>query len=158
MFRCGTGASMFLTFSRISAESHEKREADGGNQCRRHDRDQQNHLSSSVSALRNRGAFVCVQYRGRPLARLWKPSDQTDGTTTKWSARFFLKLLQRFGRRTPRRMLLPSPAAACALLSGTLAVNANGPATPSPQSYPKSSGDTPCGTSRSFPGGRRRPF
>lgn len=149
---------MMLTFSRISAEFYEKREADDGNQCRHHDRDQQNHRTSFSAELRKRGDFVCVQYRGRPLARLSKPSVQTDGIPTKWSVRFFLKSLQRFGQRTRHHISRRLSDARSALRSAIWVASVIGPVTLSRRSSPKFSGATECGTSRSFPNGDRRPF
>ena len=151
-------SSEYASGSCVSAPFPERGEASDGNQNDGRDPDQRNHLFSSSSQLRKRGAFVCVHYRGRPLARLWKLSGQTDGIPTKWSARFFLKSLQHFGRRTPRQILRLLQNARCALLSAISAASEIGPVTPSRPSSPKFSVVTQCETSRSVHGHKRRAF
>lgn len=65
---------------------------------------------------------------------------------------------QRFGQKIQRLVSLLRAAAAFVWPRGISAVIANGLAMPSPRSSQKFSGATQCGTSRSFPNGKRRPF
>lgn len=114
-----------------------------------------------IVALR-KGVFRCTE-----LCRLFAPlrvkfpdqmvesqnktptnrSHQSSPTSQKHSGRLTLRL-------TSRRFV----AAACELPNGISAANENGPAMRSRPSFPKFSVATPCGTSRSFPSGSRRPF
>ncbi len=105
-----------------------------------------------------RGRVSWGEYLRRWLSHPPKLTDHPVGQTTKWSVRSFLTLLQRFGRRTQPRISQRSLAAVFALPKDISAANENGPAMRSRPSFPKFSGVTPCGTSRSFPNGDRRPF
>lgn len=79
----------------------------------------------------------CVQFRLWNRGRRGKSNDQSTGTATKWSARFFPKSLQRFGRRTRPQTSLPSVDAACVRLNDTLVASEIGLAMLSQPSLPK---------------------
>lgn len=116
-------------------------------------------LTSPVSSLlRRAGAFQCTEHcRGAWITRA-KSSDQMVGLPTQWSKPYSPTSLKRFGLKTLRLNSPRSVAAAFVPLNAISAANENGPAMRSRSSLLKSSVGTPCGTSRSFPNGSRRPF
>jgi hypothetical protein len=115
--------------------------------------------STSASPALNRvGAFQCTEHcRGAWITRA-KSSDQMVGLPTQWSKPYSPISPTRFGLKTLRLRSQRFAAAAFVPLNAISAANENGPAMRSRSSLLKSSGGTPCGTSRSFPNGSRRPF
>lgn len=112
---------------------------------------------SSVSCVLS-GGVSCMEHCRSGLLKLEKPTDQMIGRPTKWSALFSLISLRRFGRQTPRHASPLLLDAVCVPPNAISAANENGPAMPSLRSSPKSSSATPCGTSKSVHGHRRRAF
>lgn len=105
------------------------------------------------------GRFAWGQYLRQPRERRPKPAVRIVGIPTHLSVMCFPKSRrERFGLKIQRLALLLRAAAASAWPNAISAVTANGQAMRSPPSSPKFSGVTPCGTSRSFPNGDRRPF
>jgi len=87
-----------------------------------------------------------------------KPSDRMVARPTQWSKPFSPTSPTRFGLRTLRLRSPRFVAAAFVPLSAISADNENGRVSRSRSSLPRSCVVTPCETSRSFPGGNRRPF
>jgi len=113
--------------------------------------------SSSVTVAFAWGVSCLGTYRGvrNPHA---KPSDQLVARPTQWSKPFSPTSPTRFGLRTLRLRSPRFVAAAFVPLSAISADNENGRVSRSRSSLPRSCVATPCETSRSFPGGNRRPF
>lgn len=106
-----------------------------------------------------RGVLSWVDYLRRSRERLPKPAVKIVGIPTHLSVMSFPTSRRgRFGLKIQRLASPLRAAAAFVWPSGILAAIATGPALRSPPSSPKFSGATICGTSRSFPNGRRRPF
>lgn len=147
--------------SASAAVAREQRESDCSYQRGRRDRNQQNHLFSSSLVSVVWGRVSWVQYLRRSVRRLSKAiarmSSLPNNRSVK-SHRYFLQSQECFGPPRLPRIWQPRPIVRFVQPSSISLAIANGPATPSPQSSPKSSGATPCGTSRSFPNGQRRPF
>lgn len=87
-----------------------------------------------------------VEYRAaRWLPRL-KTTDRIVRSPTKWSDQFSRTSLLHCGPKIRPQILLRSSTATCAPSNGISRVRANGPATPSPQSFLKFSRGTQCAT------------
>lgn len=148
----------FVAAAARSSEPHQHCEADGGNQRRRHDRNQQNHFFCSSGELRTRGVSW-GEYLRPSRERRPKPSVRIVGIPTHLSVMCWpTSAKDRFGLKIQRLSSRRLVAAAFVWLSAIWAAIANGLVRRSPPSSPKFSVVTPCGTSRSFPNGRRRPF
>ena len=87
-----------------------------------------------------------------------KPSDRSVASPTRWSRPSLQTSPTRYGLTTLRLRSPRFVAAAFAPRSAISAANENGRGSPSRSSLPRSCAVTPCETSRSFPGGNRRPF
>jgi len=115
--------------------------------------------TSSLSVCVAWGRSCLGTYSGTRIPRA-KPSDTIVGRPTDLSVMpFFLTSPSGFyGRKILRQSSLMRVVAAFEWPNATSAANANGPAMRPRPSSPKSSIVAPCETSRSFPGGSRRPF
>ena len=96
-------------------------------------------------------------YRGKRIPRA-KTSDRMVEQPTQWSKPSSPTSPKRFGLRTLRLRSPRFVAAAFVPLNAISAANENGRVSPSRSSSPRSCVATPCATSRSFPGGKHRPF
>jgi hypothetical protein len=114
--------------------------------------------TSSVPVALSGGVVPCTEHCRSAESPREKSSDQLTGRPTKWSVRSLPIFQEHFGLKTLRLRSRRFVAAVFAPLSAISAANENGLATRSPSSSPKSSGATPCATSRSFPNGSHRPF
>ena len=116
--------------------------------------------TSPVSSLlrKSMGAFLCLEPYKSALKTRAKSSDHLTGTPTNWSAPSLPTSPKLFGLKILRLRSQRFVAAAFAPLNAISAANENGQATQSPPLSPKFFVVTPCGTSRSFPSGKRRPF
>lgn len=114
--------------------------------------------SLNLGLLRKSGSYLCTAtYRSVRNQRA-KSSGQLVGSKTQSSKPSSPTSPTRFGLTTLRLRSPHFVAAAFAPRSAISAANENGRATRSPPSFPKSSVVTPCGTSKSGRGHKRRPF